>query len=189
MNTIKLSVALSLLLLAPFAARADVKPGDKIGPQNVAQIKDLVSPGIVWCVEHGMPMTIVETKPITLPRAYREATEKYSGQVKLSADGRRLEGWVAGLPFPNIDPNDPLAATKIAWNFDRRFAITDDFDARNFDADVGTVENDREMTIERHYLLDHLRRLMYVGRLYVDPKPEMPSKEQVQYRQSLHPIL
>jgi hypothetical protein len=189
MKKVTSSLALSLALLAPLASHADVKPGDKIAAANVAQIKDLVSPGIQWCVEHGMPMTIVETKPITMPRAYREATEKYSGQVKLSADGRRLEGWVAGLPFPNIDPNDPQAALKIAWNFDRRFQITDDFDARNFDADVGTIENDKEMSVERHYLLDHLRRLMYIGRLYVDPKPEMPSKDKVQYRQSLHPIL
>ena len=150
-------------LAAPVVARADVKPGDKIDASNVAQIKDLVSPGIEWLVQHGMPITVVETKPISLPKKYQEATEKYSGQVKLSPDGRRLEGWVAGLPFPKIDPADPQAAQKIAWNFDRKPLITDDLDSRNFDADVGTIESDREMGIERHYLLDHLRRLMYVG--------------------------
>ncbi len=176
-------------LAAPVVARADVKPGDKIDASNVAQIKDLVSPGIEWLVQHGMPITVVETKPIPLPKKYQEATEKYSGQVKLSPDGRRLEGWVAGLPFPKIDPADPQAAQKIAWNFDRKPLITDDLDSRNFDADVGTIESDREMGIERHYLLDHLRRLMYVGRLHVDPKPTMPSTDGVQYRQSLHPIL
>jgi hypothetical protein len=186
----KLTPILGLLaLLVPAASHADVKPGDKITSANVAQIKDLVSPGIVWLVEHGMPMTIVETKPIEMPRAYREATEKYSGQVKISPDGRRLEGWTAGLPFPKVDASDPLAAQKIMWNFDRKPLITDDLDSRNFDADVGTIENDKEMGIERHYLLDHLRRLMYVGRLFVDPKPVMPSKDNVHYRQSLHPIL
>jgi hypothetical protein len=179
----------ALAVLVPFAARADVKPGDRIEVANAAQVKELVSPGVLWCVEHGMPMTIGETKPIALPRAYREATEKYSGQVKLSDDGRRIEGWVAGMPFPNVDANDPLAATKIMWNFDRKPLITDDLDSRNFDADVGTIERDREMSVERHYLLDHLRRLIYVGRLFVDPKPELPSKDKVQYRQSLHPIL
>jgi len=75
------------------------------------------------------------------------------------------------------------------WNFDRKPLITDDIDIRNFDADVGTIESDREMGVERHYLLDHLRRLLYVGRLFVDPRPEMPSKDGVQYRQALHPIL
>jgi hypothetical protein len=51
-----------------------------------------------------------------MPRAYREATEANSGQVKLSPDGRRLENYVAGMPFPDIDPNDPQAAAKVMWN-------------------------------------------------------------------------
>ena len=55
-------------LAAPVVARADVKPGDKIDASNVAQIKDLVSPGIEWLVQHGMPITVVETKSIPLPK-------------------------------------------------------------------------------------------------------------------------
>ena len=35
------------------------------------------------------------------------------------------------------------------------------------------------MTIERHFLLDHLRRLIYIGRLYVDPKPDEPNPDGV----------
>jgi hypothetical protein len=172
-------------------ARADVKAGDKFNAANVAQIKDLISPGVEWCVQHGMPITVIDTKKVEWPKAYREATEKYAGQVKLSADGRRVEGYVAGLPFPNLDPNDPQIAAKVMWNFDRKFLITDDVDIRNFDADVGTIfGGDKEMSIERHYLLDHLRRLIYIGRLYVDPKPNYePNKDGVQYKQSLHPIL
>jgi hypothetical protein len=91
--TLGLAAALSLL---PALAHADAKPGDRITAANVGEMKDLVSPGIEWLVQHGMPITVVETKPIELPKRYREATEKYSGQVKLSADGRRIEGWVAG---------------------------------------------------------------------------------------------
>ncbi len=177
-------------LLGAGEARADVKPGDRIDASNVAQAKDMISPGVQWCVEKGMPIRVGETKKVELPRAYREATEKYSGQVKLSEDGRKLEGYVAGLPFPKIDPKDPQAAVKIMWNYDRKPLITDDVDIRNFDADVGTIYGGgKEMSVERHYLLDHLRRLMYVGRLFVDPKPEKPSQDGVQYRQSLHPIL
>ena len=100
----KLTPILGLLarrcLLVPVLARADVKPGDKITGANVEQIKDLISPGIEWCVEHGMPITIVETKQIEMPKAYQEATEKYSGQVKLSADGRSVENYVAGPAVP-----------------------------------------------------------------------------------------
>jgi hypothetical protein len=55
-------------------------------------------------------MTIVETKSVEWPKAYKEATEKYSGQVKLSADGPTVENYVAGQPFPNITPSDPQFA-------------------------------------------------------------------------------
>ena len=44
-------------------------------------------------------------------------------------------------------------------------------------------------TVERHFILDHFRRLFYNGRLYVDPKPERPNPEGMRRRESLHPIL
>ena len=111
--------------------RADVQPGDKIGPDNVDKVKDLISPGLEWCVRRGMPMTIVAPKKIEWPAPYKEATEKYAAQVKLAEDGLRIENYIAGQPFPNIDPNDPMVAFKIMWNFEHKPAITDDLDLRN----------------------------------------------------------
>jgi len=182
---------LAIGLAAAPAIAADVKPGDRFDASNVSQIKDLITPGVEWCVQHGMPIRVVETKKIEWPKSYKEATEKYSGQVKLSPDGRRVDNYVAGMPFPNIDPNDPLAAVKIMWNYDRKFLITDDVDLRNFDADTGTIHGgSQEMTVERHFLLDHLRELRYIGRLYVDPKPTWaPNSDGVESKDSLHPIL
>ena len=192
-RSMRVSVALALSFLAVSAPKAwaDAKPGDKFNASNVAQIKDLISPGVQWCVEHGMPITVVETKSIELPKAYKEATEKYSGQVKLSDDGRILSGYVAGMPFPKIDPNDPLVANKIMWNYDRKSLTTDDVDLRNFDADTGTIYGgEKEMGVERHFLLDHLRGLNFDGRLYVDPKPKFePNPEGVQAKSGLYPIL
>ena len=184
-------VAAALPLGAMSAHAASVQPGQKFNAANVSQIQDMISPGVKWCVEHGMPITTAEYKKIELPKAYREATEKYSGQVKLSADGRTLSGYVAGMPFPNIDPNDPLVANKIMWNYDRKALITDDVDLRNFDADTGTIYGgEKEMGVERHFLLDHLRGLNYDGRLYQDPKPKFePNPEGVQAKSGLFPIL
>jgi hypothetical protein len=170
-------------------ARADVEPGDVITKANVDKIKDLVSPGVEWCVKHGMTMKIVPYKKVEWDTPYREATEKYSGQVKLAPDGRSLVSYVAGMPFPKIDPNDPQVALKIMWNFYHRPYRTDDIDLRNFDADTGPVTNDGPMQIERHFLLDHLRTLIYTGRIYVDPKPEIPNSDDVRGKSSLHPIL
>jgi len=41
-------------------------------------------------------------------KEYVEATEKYSGKVSLGADGELLN-YVAGQPFPKIDPTSPIA--------------------------------------------------------------------------------
>jgi hypothetical protein len=182
-----------MMLLATLAgsapAGADVAPGDKITKENVDKVKDLVSPGMEWCIKRGWPITITEPKRIEWPQAYKEATEKYSGQVKLSPDGLSVINYVAGLPFPNIDPKDPQVAYKIMWNYSYNFLTTDDVDLRNFDADTGAVADHGPLTVERHFLLDHFRRLFWTGRLYVEPKPEKPNPNGYRAQQGLYPIL
>src|SRR5947207_15932309 len=113
-----LSVALTIMMLAIVAgdARAQVKVGESITAANAAKVKELVSPGTYWRVTHGMTMIIAPTDRIEWPPPYQVATEKYSAQVRLSADHRSLVGYVAGQPFPLIDANDPDVATKIMWN-------------------------------------------------------------------------
>jgi len=182
------SAAMGLALSAG-AASADVVPGDKINAQNVDKVKDLVSPGMEWCIKRGWPLTIVEPKRIEWPKAYKEATEKYSGQVKLSPDGLRVQNYVAGLPFPNVDPMDSLVAMKIMWNWNYTHLTTDDVDLRNFDADTGSIADNGPMTVERHFLLDHFRRLFWNGRLYVEPKPEKPNPNGMRGQQGLYPVL
>jgi hypothetical protein len=171
------------------AARADVVPGDVITAKNVDKVKELVSPGLEWCIRHGFPITIAETKHYEWPKAYKEATERYASQVRLSADGLTVENYVAGQPFPNLDPNDRQVAHKIMWNYDYNFFVTDDVDLRNFDADTGTITSHGPMAIERHFLLDHFRRLFWNGRLYVEPKPAMPNPKGYRRQEGLYPVL
>jgi hypothetical protein len=182
-------IAIAVLCLVG-VAWGDVKPGDVINAANVEQVKDLVSPGMEWCIRRGWPIKIGETKKIDPPKAYREATEKFANQVSLGADGLTLENYVAGQPFPVLDPNDPKLATKIMWNYEYKTTIIDDVDLRNFDADTGTIHGgSTPMGIERHFLLDHFRVLRYVGRLYNEPKPTWQTTEGIQSKSSLHPIL
>ena len=72
------------------------------------------------------------------PKPVQEATEKYSGQVKLGPDKIRVENYVAGLPFPKIDADDPDKAVKHMFNYEAAIAL-DDLDLRNFDADTGAI--------------------------------------------------
>jgi hypothetical protein len=112
----------------PFAvpACAQVKPGEVITMRNASKVRDLVSPGVYYKVTHGMGLKIVPTSQLDWPPPYKEATEKYSQQVVLSRDHRSLLGYVAGLPFPFLDPNDPDVATKIEWNLTFHPLLSDD---------------------------------------------------------------
>jgi hypothetical protein len=184
-----LASAILSALLVGAPAWADVSPGTKIGPDNVAAAKDLLSPGMEWCVKRGWPITVSETKKIEWPRAYKEATEKYAAQVKLTPDGLDVKNYVAGLPFPNLEASDPQLAYKIMWNYSYNYLATDDVDLRNFDADTGSIADQGPLTVERHFLLDHFRRLFWTGRLYVDPKPEKPNPNGYRAQQGLYPIL
>ena len=56
-----LTVALCLSIVS---ANATVKPGDTIAPSNVAQVKELVSPGVYYAVAKGMRMSIVPNERV-----------------------------------------------------------------------------------------------------------------------------
>ncbi len=45
---------------------------------------------------------------IQWPKSYQDASEKVAAQVKFAADGKEIFNYVAGLPFPTIEGNDPL---------------------------------------------------------------------------------
>src|SRR5690349_22070279 len=107
-------LVVSIAVLAA-SARADVVPGDRITDQNIDKVKDLISPGLEWCIKHGFPITIGETKKVEWPKAYKEATEKYASQVKLTPDGRQMTNYVAGQPFPKADPKDPQFVLKVMY--------------------------------------------------------------------------
>src|SRR5258708_26888968 len=78
-------LVMSLGLIAA-TARPGVKPGDVITPQNAAQVKDLVSPGVYYMVTHGMQMNIMPSHRIDWPPPYKHATEKYSSQRRRHDD-------------------------------------------------------------------------------------------------------
>src|SRR6202522_2209736 len=134
-------VGVLMLSIRLFAvpARGGVKPGDVITPQNSAQVKDLGSPGVYYMVTHGMQMDIVPSERIDWPPPYKDATEKYSSQVRLTDDHRSLIGYVAGQPFPLIDTNAPQVANKIMWNNVFRPISTEDSDLRFFDCQIEYV--------------------------------------------------
>ena len=63
------------------------KPGDTVTKANMAQAKDVLTPTSEWMLNQGMVMKVGPYRRYEWPKAYKDATEKYSGQVKLSAAG------------------------------------------------------------------------------------------------------
>jgi Protein of unknown function (DUF1329) len=169
-----LAMAILLATAAPGAAAAQAKPGDTITAANAFKVKGLVSPGVYLRVVRGMSMRIVPKERISWPPPYREATEKYAGQVRLSRDHRSLVGYVAGAPFPFIDPNDPDAGTKIMWDNMFRPTSTDDYEARDFSC-ISEHEglNRRYVPID-YYEMGTLASYNLVGRTEVEPLPVDP---------------
>lgn len=144
---------------------SDVKPGDTITKDNLDHAEGLLTPSVRWMVERGMSISVIETRKVEWPRAYREATEKYSAQVQIAADGREITNYIAGAPFPTIDINDPLAGYKIMWNHKQSPAVTDNAGTA-FTAEVVGSQGRSDRTYEMPW-----RGLMWTGRLYIEPKP------------------
>src|SRR5262249_1863505 len=160
--------------LAPDPARAQVKPGDFITPQNATKVKDLLSPGVYYKVERGMTMKIIPTERVDWPPPYKDATEKYSGQVSLSPDRRTVVGYVAGQPFPLIDPNDRDAGTKIVGNLVFKPFFSDDYDLRFYDADTEYQGKGAQTSQIEYFQVGHYAGYSLVGRTEVNPLPIDP---------------
>src|SRR5713226_8523680 len=190
----RLSFALLLFTLTFFSGRvssAQVKPGDEITPDNAQKVKDLLSPATYWAVTKGMHMKIAAPQRIDWPPPYREATEKYSAQVRLSPDHRSLLGYVAGQPFPFIDANDPEVATKVMWNNVFRPITTDDYDLRFFDCDSENNKPGSSFNPITYFQVGHYAGYDLIGLTHVQPVPVDPDFKQTgrMWLFALYPIL
>ncbi len=191
--TFATTLAFAALLALGSPASADVGPGDTIDVKNMHEVEGMISPGVAWCVANGMNMDIVEAKSIPAPADYVAATEKYSPQVSLG-DDNMVHDWVAGKPFPGVDPADPEAAIKVMYNFERTHYFTETLDVHLTDADTGVLYVDAEGTrnyqVERHFVPEWLRVLRFAGRLRNDPKPTIePNNDQVFHKSGLYPLI
>jgi Protein of unknown function (DUF1329) len=184
-------IALFALGTAAATSIASVKPGDVITPQNAAKVKDLVPPGVFYMVRRGMHMDIVPTQRIDWPPPYRDATEKYAAQVRLTPDHRSLIGYVAGQPFPLLDVNDPYIAQKIIWNNVFRPITSDDYDLRFYDCQVQYINPGHAQRIINDIWVGHYAGYDLVGRTEVEPLPIDPDFKKTNrlWLFALYPIL
>jgi hypothetical protein len=150
------------------ATGAEVAPGASITRTDAARVKDLVSPGNYVLVQQGMEMKIVPTRDYEWPAPYKSSTEQYSPQVKLGPDDE-LQNYLAGLPFPLLDTNDPHIAQKIMWNFQLGPSYSDDLDAQ--DSLIANYAPGGSGKPWSAYNVGHLAVYRNIGREEVAPVP------------------
>jgi hypothetical protein len=171
-------------MLLASGARAELpKVGTVITKDNMAQYKEALFPTAEYFLQNGMTIWVADTIHYEWPPLYKEATEKYASQVKLSPDGRELLNYVAGAPFPRIDPNDPQAAVKWMWNYEQGPRFTDNVGC-GWNVELVNANGERE----RFFGSNFWRRMMWRGRLKMDPKPLAPHDPPLTYTEQWGPL-
>jgi hypothetical protein len=172
------------LVFPPQAVPREPQPGTTITKSNMDEYREFFFPTLDYFVRKaGMEIPVAEYRRYDWPPKYKEATEKYSGQVKLSPDGRDMQNYVAGAPFPNIDPNDPLAAYKWMWNHEQKTPYTDNIGC-GWNTEIVNSKGERE----RFFGSNFWRRLMFRGRMYIDPQPVIPHEPALIYAEQWGPL-
>jgi len=123
--SVGLAAALLLVCIARSAYAEPPYPSNTFGPPGVGTIVDrsnldlyakYLPAALKFAIADGLRAAVVPTTRVDWPHRFRQLTEKYSGQVRL-VDENEAHNYIAGLPFPLIDVNDPNAAMKIAYNW------------------------------------------------------------------------
>jgi hypothetical protein len=108
-------------------AADELKPGTTLDTSTAAAAKGLLPPEILAHYEKGEYTNQVvdwpETK-FTWPEDFQAASRKNAGRFAIAKEGHVVEResgrqppWILGFPFPDVDPQDPDAAAKMAWNY------------------------------------------------------------------------
>ena len=188
MRRLPMLTSMVIALAMPSLTHAEVKPGDVITTTNAAKVQGLVSPGNFVLVQEGMQINVVPSEKLEWPPPYTAATEKYHAQVKLLPDGS-LQNYVAGQPFPLLDPNDPEMAAKIMWDYSFRPLYSDDADLRF--PEIAAYKPDSKGEPVGYFTVGHLAFYNNIGRIEVPPIPTDPdgAASGIRYRFGFYPFL
>ena len=94
-----------------------ITPGMTINQQNWQVGEQLLPAEVAPLLQAGdFEITVQETTDLPLRETYIAATMENFANVTLNG-GYKIEHYQGGKPFPILDPSDPRAGEKAAWNF------------------------------------------------------------------------
>jgi hypothetical protein len=95
---------------------AGVTPGMTIDKNNAQVATEVLPPELLDHLAAGeFTITVQNTTDTPLRKEYVDASIQHYGTAALG--GAELQNYVAGLPFPLLEQNDPQAGLKGAWNY------------------------------------------------------------------------
>lgn len=145
--------------------------GTMIGPDNWEQYKEYIPLSLQTQIVKGMSFEIGgdATGFLRSSSGYEKATQANKGKCSITADGV-LQGWISGRPFPEaIDPKDPQAGMKIAYNLERRYEGDDQVLEKYHLINVNA--NGQERIVEGH--AKSWAWFNMKGRTDIEPLPDM----------------
>lgn len=152
----KMLIGTFLVSFSLFVYAAELPEGTVINAQNLDQIMDDTFEGIkirdlltdvyqMWVRDYALEMQLGHSHELKLDPAYLEATEKYKGQAVLNSDNT-VSNYTAGIPFTDVDVEDPNCGWKQAWNQFYANPIMGDSwlavgDVKIYDAQKGEIDH------------------------------------------------
>jgi len=185
-------IARSAYAEPPYPSRTFDAPsvGTIVDRSNLDLYAKYLPAALKFAIAHGLRAAVVPTERIEWPHRFRQLTEQYSGQVRL-VDQNEVHNYVAGLPFPLVDVNDPNAAMKIAYNWHWGPFVPDDVmlfssnRAQAYTVDTETnslTSQDDEDDFRSAGACNTLVFIRYAHRSKVEPIPRVSAKIPFEWR-------
>jgi hypothetical protein len=93
-----------------------LEPGVTLSQANAQLAREVLPEEVLRILTAGdFIITIQDTTDLPLRQSYIDATIRSASGVALSGSGS-LHNYQGGVPFPLLDPADPQAGEKLAWN-------------------------------------------------------------------------
>jgi uncharacterized protein DUF1329 len=158
------------------AAAGTLAPGTIINAQNADQYGNFLPEAARLALGHGFKIEATPTRRLQWSAGFEHATEKYSPQVGLDKDDF-IANYVAGMPFPLIDLNDPKAAVKIAYNWHMGPVLPDDYSLSPWSSNGYAADRTDPTKIlpsnDFDDQCDQFQFLRFAHRTDVDPRPTL----------------
>lgn len=166
-----------LLTASPSVAQQVPTPGTTIDKSNYKQYQHLFPAEWAQAFEDGFDgllpdfkMTVAESKSYPTPKQFLNYSAKNKGKYSIDGSGNISPVYDReGLPFPDLNPEDPDFVTKLMWNYDAKYWCDEALDKGR----GGSFEKRRGEPVRYNTATSFW--LFFKNRMVVDPMPDLPN--------------